>query len=77
VHKNAPFEERAAFAAISFKGYIFLTGGNGSGILNDIWKSGDGIKWELVKESASFPDREDHSMVAYKDNLYIIGGSGS
>lgn len=69
MHKNAPFEERSGLSAISFKGEIILVGGHGTGILNDVWKSDDGVKWELLKESASFPDREEHTMVAYKDYL--------
>jgi len=64
VHLNADFEERHSLAAVSFKGDIILSGGQGSGLLNDVWKSSDGSEWKLVKESAAFSDREGHSMVA-------------
>lgn len=54
-----------------------MVGGKGSGLLNDVWRSDDGINWTLVKESASFQDREDHELAIYNDALYIIGGSGN
>jgi len=56
-------------SAISFKGEIILAAGQGAGLLNDVWKSDDGLNWILLKESASFPDREDHVMVIYNDSL--------
>lgn len=43
--------------------------------LNDIWRSNNGIDWDLVTENAQFSPREKHSSVV-KDDLYIqvIGG---
>lgn len=67
--RNAPFEVRTNMSAISFKGEIILAAGQGAGLLNDVWKSDDGLNWILLKESASFPDREDHVMVIYNDSL--------
>jgi hypothetical protein len=41
---------------------------------NDVWSSVDGVTWEVVSDSAPFPQRCSHSCVVYDSKLWIIGG---
>ena len=54
------------------------SGSNVSGTKNDVWKSSDGINWtEVTTTQSKFPERDYHSGVVFKNELYIIGGQDS
>ena len=84
--QNAAFEARSDFATTSFNGYIWLIGGfckiddpqyPGSKIsqyLNDVYKSSNGIDWQLVTANAKFLKRENAVVLNYKNYLWVIGG---
>jgi N-acetylneuraminic acid mutarotase len=86
VTDNAAFEPRSDFATTTFNGYIWLAGGYnmienseypGSynpQYLNDVYKTSNGIDWELVTSCAKFSKRRGHALVNYKNNLWLIGG---
>jgi len=50
---------------VSFNNEIILAGGKGNNnsLMNDVWKSTNGIDWNLVRDYAEFPERADHRMV--------------
>jgi hypothetical protein len=43
-------------------------------LLNDIWSSTDGLRWELVTEHAEWKGRLWASAVVYRDAIWLIGG---
>jgi N-acetylneuraminic acid mutarotase len=44
--------------------------------LNDIWKSDNGINWEKVNTSVTFPRRHASSVIVKSNQAYWIGGWG-
>ena len=53
------------------------TGGGGSSIVNDVWKSTDGgANWTRVTANAAFAVRSLHSSVAFGQAIYVFGGRG-
>ncbi len=70
-----PWSTRWDQATAVFKGKIFLAGGMDlkGNTFNDEWVSSDGLNWELVTANAPWPSRQGHSLVVYKDRLWIIG----
>lgn len=58
------------------KSLFIFGGGNGSGLLNDLWEfniENETFKKVLI-DGNKIPPREMHGMINYKDNLYIFGG---
>lgn len=82
--KKTDWPERYDHAAVVFDNHLWIFGGYNSGLLSqdsyleDIWKSADGINWELVLDDAPWKGRRGHKVVAFNDGngeaLYLIGG---
>lgn len=47
------------------------------GLSREIWKSGDGEIWTKVTEDPSFGDNREFSLVAFKDKMWLIGGTSN
>lgn len=75
--ESAPFSKRKNAALISFRGKIFLIGGeNAAGNpLAEVWSSSDGIHWDLETDSAAFGPRKSHVVVEFQDKLWMYNGS--
>ena len=43
----------------------------------DVWRSADGISWELVTATAAFGARSDHQVAVHDGSLWVIGGQSS
>jgi hypothetical protein len=81
---DAPWERRSGHSAIVFKGWIYVLGGGngddaaigGSGrkVFNDVWRSRDGARWELVAANAPWRPRAGAAVVEHRGQLYLIGG---
>jgi hypothetical protein len=81
---GAPWEGRAGLSAIVFKGWIYVLGGGkgddvaigGSGreLFNDVWRSRDGVNWELVTDDAPWAARAGAAVVEKEGQLYLLGG---
>lgn len=41
---------------------------------NDVWSSADGVSWRRDLDAAPFSPRQYHSLVAWDDRLWVIGG---
>ncbi len=84
---EAPWAARAGAAAVVKDGYIYLLGGE-EGFLcqpvglctppyfNDVWRTRDGIEWELVTASAGWSARPGHQAEVVGDRIYVFGGFG-
>jgi hypothetical protein len=83
---EAPWAPRAGAAAVVKDDAIYLLGGEdgftcGSGprcppYFNDVWRTQDGIEWELVTESADWVARPGHQAVVLEDEILVFGGFG-
>lgn len=61
-----------------FKGKVWLVGGNNSFTPSwtsstQVWASHNGNDWKLITKG-QFPERRNHSLLVYKNKLWIIGG---
>ncbi|MGM0596750.1 MAG: Kelch repeat-containing protein [Myxococcota bacterium] len=76
---DPPWEGRAHFSLDLVNGQILLTGGNvyNSKTFNDVWKSTDGISWELLSESLPVEYLYGHKTVVEGDRIWISGGNGA
>ena len=78
--KNAEWGKRMAAGGITFKGKMWILGGtshyfNGEKhLLNDVWCSENGKKWDLVSRHAPWAPRAHHSTIVFKDRIYVMGG---
>ena len=70
VTEMAPFGKMAHAQAVSFQGFIYLTGG----YQNGVWRSKDGKTWENLP--APFDSRGYHRMVVHDQAIYLMGGNG-
>lgn len=89
VLENAPWPGRAlVHGSAVLNGYIYILGGGvkapipGEGTLSveifsyrDVWRSADGINWELVKLQSPWGNRIHSSIAAWDGKLWISGGS--
>jgi hypothetical protein len=81
---RAPFGGRAGLSAIVFKGWIYVLGGGrgdddaigGSGreLFDDVWRSRDGARWELVTDDAPWAARAGAAVVEHRGQMYLLGG---
>jgi hypothetical protein len=74
----APWSPRAYLQAAVHDGKIWvIAGGNyvpAYHATNDVWSSADGVTWELVIDRPPFTPRLWHSVVTYRDHLWLLGG---
>ncbi|MDX2475181.1 MAG: FlgD immunoglobulin-like domain containing protein [Candidatus Krumholzibacteria bacterium] len=83
---DAPWAKRAGARVVSKGGYLYLVGGE-AGFLcqpqpcdppyfNDVWRSRDGVEWELVTDDAPWSPRPGHVVVVYRNHMVLFGGFG-
>ncbi len=71
---RSPWPSRQGAAAVSFRGELWLIGGQGNVPLNDVWSSRDGITWTF-RGNAPFLGRWDHALSVIGDQLVVTGGT--
>lgn len=83
---NAPWAPRAGAAVVVKNGWLYLLGGE-FGFLctpqpctlpyfNDVWRTRDGARWELVTTAAGWSPRPGHQAVVLLDQIVVFGGFG-
>jgi hypothetical protein len=71
---NVP--NRIFYTAISFRGAIWLLGGDdGKRLYNDVWRSTDGVHWTQITVHAPWTPRSSAKAFIYKNRLWLIGGA--
>jgi hypothetical protein len=85
---SAPWSPRAGAVLVTRGDHLYLLGGE-VGFLcspqpdceppyfNDVWRSADGVNWELVTESAGWSPRPGHQCGVIQDQFICFGGFGS
>ena len=83
---TAAFGDRVDHQVVSWRGSLWLVGGNSSlnqniyeprqkhPYNNDVWRSADGVNWTLVTRSALFLPRHGHQLVVHRGSLFVVGG---
>jgi hypothetical protein len=78
---RAPWSARLGMAVVEFKNELWLLGGiesyfygTNESLKNDVWSSGDGINWTLVRENAPWSPRAYHCAFAFNNRLWVMGG---
>lgn len=54
--------------------YIYMIGGDPWPVVNDVWRSSDGVTWEEVTADAEWGGRYLHMVGSYDGDLYVMGG---
>ena len=84
---HAPWSPRAGAAAVTKGGYIYLLGGENGFVceplpfctppyFNDVWRTRDGVAWELVTPAAGWSPRPGHACVVAAFHIVCFGGFG-
>jgi len=77
-NSTTDWEGRHAAGYVVHDDHIWIIGGdaNQGYHINDIWKSSDGINWNLVSDGTNIPwaPRALHMSFTFNDELYVIGG---
>jgi len=87
VTADAPWAPRAGGIAVAKDGYIYMIGGEDGFICNpdtprcppyynDVWRTQDGLDWELVNESCAWSARPGHQVVVAQNKFILFGGFG-
>jgi hypothetical protein len=87
VTANAPWAPRAGGVAVVKNGYIYMIGGEDGFICNpqtprcppyynDVWRTQNGVDWELVNESCPWIARPGHQVVVAQNRFVLFGGFG-
>jgi hypothetical protein len=85
--EEAPWAPRAGAAVVAKDDYIYLLGGEFGFVceplpfcdppyFNDVWRTPDGIHWELVTPSAGWSPRPGHRCAVVDDDIFCFGGFG-
>lgn len=54
-----------------------IAGEDSNGLLNDVWKSDDGLQWERVVRNAPFEVRTNMSAISFKGEIILAAGQGA
>jgi hypothetical protein len=86
VTEKAPWKARAGAAVVAEGGWIYLLGGEEGFVcipggpcppyFNDVWRSRDGARWELVTAAAGWSPRPGHRCEAIVGSIVCFGGFG-
>ena len=66
-----PWIGRHGSGVVVYKDSIWIISGDGH---TDVWKSGDGVNWELVTDEAPWGQRYGPYVAVFNDKLWLIGG---
>ncbi|MGW8324071.1 MAG: PKD domain-containing protein [Desulfobacterales bacterium] len=74
----APWSARRLMRAVSVGDYIYMTGGNTDAAgtrIAEVWRTKDGISWELLTDNPGWAARAAHGFVYYLNKFWVFGGS--
>ena len=68
----------AAQSMTLFNGYLWLVGGDNANTPewtsnSEVWRSTNGKDWKIVTSNL-FDERRNHSLIVYKNKMWLIGG---
>jgi N-acetylneuraminic acid mutarotase len=84
VSSVSPWPPREFFSAVSLGGEMFVMGGfadggaavkAGDSLLNDVWRSADGVTWTQVTDAAPWAGRSAPASAVHDNKMWILGGT--
>jgi hypothetical protein len=75
VTEHAPFSERDTAEGVVFADKLWLSNGyvSGAKLVQDLWCSSDGIRWELVTTNTPYDGYAE--MTVYNNTLWAVAGN--
>lgn len=79
VIQHAPFPARYGHGCTVFNNGIVVLGGFNDAVgrqqaYNDVWRTANGIDWQCLSKEAPFSREHYHTVLAFDDRLWAIGG---
>jgi hypothetical protein len=73
------WQPRDSAGELVFDGAMWILGGwtNTDGRLNDVWKSTDGVTWQMVTAAAPWAERNTPGVAVHEGKMWISGGASS
>ncbi len=84
---DAPWTGRAGLSAVVLGSHLYVLGGSRNDdasiigangpqreYFNDVWRSEDGVDWELMTDAAPWERRAGASVVAHRGAVWLFGG---
>ena len=73
---GSDWEGRHCAGYVALDGWMYIVGGdaNQGHHINDVWRSRDGIRWELVSANPPWAPRALHLTFTYRGKMYVVGG---
>jgi len=72
----APWPKRSGHASATFNGKVWVMGGQGDKMYNDVWSS-DGSTWVQSGTTSPWTARQRFTLTPFNNELYLIGGTAS
>ena len=73
---TAPWSGRHMHGAVVHDDHIWIVGAE-SGTPDDVWKSKDGVSWELVASTVPWQDRGNQMVTVFDGSIWVMGGQAS
>ena len=72
---NANFTARNYHRSVVYDNAMWVIGGQDAiDFTADVYKSTDGISWDLMTSVAEFKSRKNHSVLSYNNKIWVIAG---
>ena len=74
--QGSDWEGRHTAGYVTHGNFMYIVGGdaNQGYHIDDIWRSSDGINWELLSSNPPWAPRALHLTFTYKNKIYVVGG---
>ncbi len=70
---TAPWSGRHMHGAVVHEGHIWIVGAE-NGTPDDVWKSKDGVHWELVAATVPWQERGNQMVTVFDGSIWVMGG---
>lgn len=70
---TAPWSGRHMHGAVVHDGHIWVIGAE-NGTPDDVWKSKDGVHWQLVAATVPWPERGNQLVTVFAGSIWVMGG---
>ena len=70
---TAPWSGRHMHGAVVHDGHIWVIGAE-NGTPDDVWKSKDGVHWQLVAATVPWPERDNQLVTVFAGSIWVMGG---
>ncbi|MBF0286862.1 MAG: Ig-like domain-containing protein [SAR324 cluster bacterium] len=70
----ASWSSRVDHASLVFDNKLWIVGGFGSGYLNDVYYSSNGMNWTQSTASAGWDARSRHASIIFDNKQWVLGG---